>query len=227
MDERTSEALGALSALGGVLAVVAAAPSRWYGVPDTDAYVFSPTAFSPLWVERTVMPVVAALAVVLLILGAGGLVARDLSIAGRLRRWSGYVAVVGLSLIGVVLLFDAATGGSLWTGSAGAGSVLTFLVAFLVLLLGLALALPALVTLGVGYARTDRRTVGYALVAGPALSVLFSVSGWVGLPGAAKGLGIVVPFAAAFVVVGRELWTRSDPVPERGANKPQNVEGDR
>lgn len=217
MEERRAKALGALSALGGVLSVAAAAPSRWYGVPDTDAYVFDPAPFSPLWVERTAMPVVAALAVVLLLAGAVGLVARDRTVAGRLRRWSGYGAVAGLSLVSLVLLFDAATDGSLWTGSADTGTVLTFLVGLLVVLLGFALALPALVVLGVGYARTDRPTVGYALVAGPVLSVLFSVGGWVGFAGASSGLTVVVPFGAAFLVVGRELWIRPESLSERGA----------
>lgn len=226
MDERTGKVLGMLSALGGVLAVVSSVPSRWYGVPETDAYVFDPATFSPLWVERTVVPVVAAAAAVLVLAGVCGLVIRDRTVAGRLRRWSGYAAFAGLSPFALVLLLDAVTAGALWTGSGGAGRAFVLLVALLVVILGLGLALPALAAMGIGYARTDRPTVGYALVTGLALAVLFFFGGWHADLGTVGALPVVVPSAAAFLVVGYDLWTRPEPLPERDVDESPSVSDD-
>lgn len=226
MKERTAKVLGALSALGGLLAAVATVPSRWYGVPDTDAYVFDPAVLTPLWIERTVIPAVAALATVLLLVGVAGLVVRDRSVAGRLRRWSGYAALVGLSMFALVFVVDAVSAGSLWSGTTDADSVLVLLVGLLVTLVGLGLALPAMVVMGVGYARTDRPTVGYALVAGPAASLVFfvvSLSVDLELVGA---LPLVVPVAATFGAIGHELWTRAEPLPEQDAGGGRKDDGD-
>lgn len=211
MEDRTRRALGALSALGGVLAVVASAPSRWYGVPRTDAYVFSPPAFTPLWVERVVMPVVAALAAVLLVVGVAGLLARDRPTAGRLRRWGGYVAAAGLGAVALVLLLDAATPGTVWA-SGGTASPFVLLGALLVVLGGAGVALPALAVMGLGYLRADRRVVGTALVVGPAATLLVFFSTWLVEYAGVGGLPVVAPLAATFVVVGHDLWTTAGPV---------------
>jgi len=216
VDERLARALGALSALGGALAVVAAVPTRWYGVPQTDAYLFDPPLFSPLWVERTVIPLVAVVAGLLFVVAIGALVVRDRAVAGRLRRWGGYVAVAGLALLGVAVVGLAATGA--FGGGIQTTGALVALLALLVALVGLGLALPALVAMGVGYARTERPAVGYALFGGPVLTGLATGVAWMGVSTGIGSLPLVVPFAATFVGVGYELWSRPAPVPEPGGH---------
>lgn len=216
MDERIARGLGALAVLGGGLSVVASIPSRWYGVPQTDAYVFDPATLSPLWTERTLMPLVGLLAGAMVLAGLAGLVVRDRPVAGRLRRWSGYAVVVGLGLVEVTLVLFALVDGA--AGGAGGltGAVLV-VVAALAGLAGLVVLVPALVALGVGYARTDRPTVGYALVGGTALAVLAAAVTWVRDPATGFGsLPVVVPFVTGFVAAGAELWSRAAPLPEPG-----------
>lgn len=218
MEERTARVLGALSALGGVLASVATVPSEWYGVAPTDAHVFDPPAFSPMWIERTVVPTVAVLAGALLVLGAAALVVRDRAVAGRLRRWSGYAAVGGLGLFELGLVVSVASGPGI-VSAGGTVGPLVVVVAILLLFAGLGLGIPALVATGVGYARTDRPTVGHALVVGPLLSILVLAGPWIGVVGSlgrASWPAAVVPVGAAFVAVGYELWTHPEPLGEGG-----------
>ena len=61
--------VGGLTALGGLLTVVATIPTRWYGPRPTDSYVFDPPRFSALWIERTVAPVLAVIAALLILTG--------------------------------------------------------------------------------------------------------------------------------------------------------------
>ncbi|MFW6265698.1 MAG: hypothetical protein ACOC2A_02865, partial [Halanaeroarchaeum sp.] len=96
MDGRHTQRLGMIAVLGGVLLTVSAIPPGWYGVPDLDSYVFDPGFGSPLWIHRTVMPALSVLGVLGLFLGLFGLVRRDWSSAGRLRRWSSVAALLGL-----------------------------------------------------------------------------------------------------------------------------------
>jgi len=75
---------GGVTLLGGLLALAASVPTRWFGrVPD-DSYVFDPPRFSALWIERTVVPVVAVVAAVLLLAGLLALFRRDRE---RMARW--------------------------------------------------------------------------------------------------------------------------------------------
>lgn len=210
MGPDTSRALGAGAALGAVLAVVTAVPSKWYGAPTTDAYVFDPGTFSPLWVQRTLVPVASLLAVMLLAGGVAGLVLRDRAVAGRARRWGGASAAVGLGLGAVTMATFAAAEGSASTD--GLDSLLV-LVGLLVGLVGVPLALAGLVAAGVGYARTERPPVGYALVGGPAIATVVALAGLAGaLPTVVGFLPVSVPLAAAFAVVGWELWIHPEPL---------------
>lgn len=214
MEERTTRRLGGLGIAGGLLAVVASVPSGWYGVPETDAYVFDPPALSALWIERTVMPLVGVLAGALLVAGVAGLVLRDRPVAGRLRRWSGYAAVAALALVDVAAaLFGVSAPGG---GTGDLSGALMVILAALVGLAGVVVLVPALVALGVGYARTDRPRVGYALAGGTVLALVLWWVTWSN----STGLGVLTylaPLALVFVAVGAELWTHPEPVPESSA----------
>lgn len=213
MDERTARGFGAAAALGAVLAVVASVPSRWFGTPQTDAYLFDPATFSPLWIERSLVPMASVLAGLLVVVGVSGLVARDRRVAGRLRRFGGYAAVAGLTMV-----VPALGAFSLTRTGTGPFDALVLVLGLLVGVVGVVLAVPAMIAAGVGYVRAGRSVVGYALAAGPLLAVVLPV----GASAAVGGLGVgvlpaMVLFAAAPLAVGYELWTHPDPVEERSA----------
>lgn len=203
MDERTARGFGAAAALGGVLSIVTAIPSRWYGAPQTDAYLFDPAAFTPLWMERSVVPPGSVLATALVVVGIAGLVARDRQVAGRLRRFSGYTAVAGLAM--VVPAVGALT---LTRSGTDALGPLLLLAAVLLGLVGAVLAVPALVAAGYGYVRVDRPAVGYGLAAGPLVAVVLSVGAGSLIDSLGFGLlPAIALFAIAPLAVGHELWT--------------------
>lgn len=212
MDARLAKGFGACSVAGALAALVAAVPAGWYGYRETDAYVFDPAAFSPAWIDRHLVPLLALLAGVLLLVGLAGLVARDRPVARRLRVWSGSVAVAGIGLLVVAaLLFylsDAAAAG----GADELTGALFVLAGLLTGLAGAALSWLGLVAAGVGYALTDRPRVGYALVGGPVLAALIGAAGYVVDVQAVGGLPVVLPLAAAFAVVGHDLWTHREPL---------------
>lgn len=225
MEASRAKAFGAAATLGAVLSVASSVPSSWFGAPETDAFVFDPAVFSPLWIERTLVPWASVLAGLLLLAGFAGLVARDREVADRARRWGGYVALGGLALL-VVTLFAFAVGMGASRGGSELVTVVFILGGTVVGLVALLLLGPGLVTAGVGYARTDRPTVGYALAGGTALSALATAAVWTIDP--ATGLGFlptVVPFAAALAVVGRELWTHPEPLGEVVGESSNEAEG--
>lgn len=218
MQASSAKGFGAAAVLGALLSVATSVPSRWFGGPETDAFLFNPAVFSPLWIERTLVPATSVLAGALVLAGVAGLVARDRDVAGRARRWGGYVTVAGLAMLEVTLVAFA-----IGMGASRGGSELVTVVFVLggtvVGLLAGLLLVPGMLTVGVGYARTERPTVGYALLGGLGLSVLSTVA--VSFLDPATGLGFlptVVPFAAAIGVVGWELWTHPEPLepPEDG-----------
>jgi hypothetical protein len=213
VERRTRRAIGALAAVGGVLSILVWIPPRWYGSPASDSYVFDPPAFSPLWVERVVVPTLTVLAGALLVAGLFALVRRDRDVAGRRRRWSGYVALAGLACLELAeILFEVVEGAS----AGGASDLLEIgglLLALAVGAIGLVLALPGTVALGVGYLRAGRRTVGAALIAGPLLTVAVFAALYFFPVGPAGVLLQVAPMGLAFVVVGYELWTHPEPAP--------------
>lgn len=217
MDDRVTRGLGASTGVGAVLAVVTSVPSEWYGVRETDAYVFDPALLSPLWIERTLVPVVSLLALAMLVVGLAALVVRDRGVAGQLRRWSGYVATAGMTLLwGSLLAFTVGMAAS--RGGSVLLPVLLILGGGLGVLGALVLLVPGAVAMGVGYVRSDRPAVGYALAGGIGLATLVGVAFWVVDPDTGIGfLPVVVPFAGAFGGVAHELWTHTDPVEDADA----------
>jgi hypothetical protein len=201
--------VGALTALGGVLALVAAVPTRWFGPMPTDSYVFDPPRFSALWMERTVVPVLALAAVLLVTAGLLSLFRRD---RDRMPRWQCWTAIVGLigasvGTLATVLLVTAGRG----TMGDPTNTLNTLLGAALALL-AFALLVPGLLAWGAGYLRGDRPVLGGAVVGMlvlPVLVVAASVVLDVG-DGVAGALPVAVPVAAAVGVVGRDLWVRAE-----------------
>jgi hypothetical protein len=198
--------LGSLSGLGGLLAVVATAPTGWFGPVPDDSYVFDPPRFSALWVERAVIPAVAVLAVLLCLTGLLALFARDRDGMPRWQRWLAVVALIGGgvgSLATVLLVSTVGGAGATPSGALNALAGLAFA------LLATVLLLPGLLAWGAGYLREGRPVVGVALVGAPALSVLIVATSVVAdvAFGNAGALPAVLPFAAAMVAVGYDLGT--------------------
>lgn len=216
MERRTTRAIGALAAVGGVLSVLVWIPPRWYGAAPGDSYVFDPPTFGPLWFDRTVVPLLTVLAGAMLVVGVLGLVARDRGVASRFRRLSGYVAVAGLVVLEIAeIVFETVAGAS--AGGVGDLAAIGGVLVGLVLGgIGLLLAVPGMVALGVAYRRAGRPVVGTALVAGPVLTVVMGALFVAADVGPAGTLLLVAPTGLAFVAVGHELWTHPDPVPEPG-----------
>lgn len=209
MDRRTIRGAGAVGGVSGWLVVLVNAPSSWYGVPVTDSYVFDPPTFSPLWVERNVVPALAILAMAGVLVGLAGLVLRDRPVAGRARRWGGVAALLGLGVtaigIGAFLIVSP--------GSVGAGDAIGVLVTIVVTGLGLLIGLPGLFVMGIGYARTGRPLVGYAF---GLLPVGVGVIQYIN-PGTAGALPGMLPIGAAWTVLAVELWNHPEPL---GADEP-------
>ena len=204
MNDRTVRSMGIAGALGGGLVLLSAIPPQWYGVPRTDSYLFFPPPGSPLWINREAVPVLAVLGVLGLFVALLGLVRRDWAAAGRLRRWSGVFALVGLGGVAVATpILEYVSFGD--TGA----TTLVVLGGVLFAVLSAVVLAPALLALGFGYARTRRPRVGYALVGVvlgvPALGYL--------VPEPAGTLGAAVPVAVAAAVVGRDLYVHPDPLP--------------
>ncbi|WP_425601214.1 hypothetical protein [Haloplanus halobius] len=200
--------VGDLTILGGVLAIVATVPPRWYGPIPTDSYVFEPPLFSPLWIERVVLPPLSVLAALLVVVGLLSLFRRDRPWMGRWHRWSASAAILGGAVGTLATTLFAATGG----GSDDLTAAATALLGALLALVALVFALPGLIGWGIGYLRAerDRQTLGLALVGAPVLAALFVAVGAVvgSVAELAGGLPTVLPFAALAVVVGVDLRQR-------------------
>jgi hypothetical protein len=205
MRDRTTRALGVASALGGFLLVIASVPPGWYGVPSLDSYVFDPSIGSPLWIHRTIVPLLSVLGVVGLFLGVLGLVRRDWAVAGRLRRWSGALTVGSLGgvTVSVPLLSYVSFGDS------GATS-LVILAGVVFAALSVVVLTPVLVLLGYAYTRTDRPQVGYVLIGViVALPIVSAVT-----PTAFGTLGGALVVCGVGAVIGHDLYHHPDPLPE-------------
>jgi hypothetical protein len=196
--------IGALSALGGVLALVASVPTHWFGPMPTDSYVFDPPRFSALWIERTVVPVLSVVAALLFLTGLLALFFRDREGMARWQRWLAVVTLIGAGAGTLATVILVSTVGA---ESADPSGVLNALVGVGFALLALALAVPGLLGWGTGYLRAGRSTLGTALAGSPILVVLIVAAGVV-LDVEAGGFGAVpavLPVAAAMVVVGYDL----------------------
>ncbi|WP_251342824.1 hypothetical protein [Haloplanus halophilus] len=200
--------VGGLTALGGLLALVASVPTRWVGPMPTDSYVFDPPRFSALWFERAVVPAVALAAVLLTVLGLIALYRRDRERLARWQRWTAVVALIGAGIgtLATVLLVTAGRG-----TMGDPTNTLNALLGAALALLALLLLFPGLLAWGVGYLRSDRPVLGAAVAGGPVLPVLVvAVSIALDVDGSAAGsLPVVLPAAAAVAVVGRDLWMRA------------------
>lgn len=210
MDDPETRIAGVAALLGGFFLAVSAIPAAWYGIPPLDSHVFDPPAGSPLWVHRTVMPTLAVVGVFGLFVGLLGLLRRDWPVAGRLRRMSGAVALLGLGgltvttpLLTFVTFGDAgaSTLAALAVVAVGGASVLIFV--------------PALLFLAVGYVRTPRPTLGYAL-GGVVLAV--PIAGYLA-PVPSTSFATTLPVAAAAAIVGHDLFHRPDPLPSARADE--------
>ena len=94
MVERWRRVTAVGSVLGASLSVVSRLPPAWYGSRPTDSYVFDPALFSPLWVERVLMPMLALVGTIGLIGGLVALVSRDWG-SNRLQTVGGALSVLG------------------------------------------------------------------------------------------------------------------------------------
>ena len=199
---------GGVTLLGGLLALVAGVPTRWFGPVPDDSYVFDPPRFSALWIERTVVPVVAVVAAVLLLAGLLALFRRDRERMARWQRWFAIVSVVGAAVGTLATLLLVSVGPQ---GTADPTAALNALLGAGLALLALLLLLPGLVAWGSGYLRAERPRLGAALAGGPVVAFLVlsvNVAGGVEF-GPVGSLPVVLPFALAVVVVGYDLWERA------------------
>jgi hypothetical protein len=200
--------VGGATVLGGVCTLAASIPTRWFGSVPTDSYVFDPPTYSPLWIERTIVPAVSVGAALLTLAGLVALFHRDREWMERWQRWVAVVALVGAGLGTFATVLLASNG-------EGAGSdptaTLSVLFAALVGLVGVVLAGPGLLAWGIGYLRAGRRLLGGVLAGGVtvplvlvALTVAFDIGG-----GPTGGVLTSLPVALLAVGVGHDLWTRT------------------
>ncbi|WP_338738908.1 hypothetical protein [Haloplanus salilacus] len=200
--------VGGATVLGGLCVVVASIPTRWFGTVPTDSYVFDPPTYSPLWIERTIVPAVSIAAALLTLAGLVALFHRDREWMERWQRWFAVVAVVGAAVGTFATVLLASNG-----DGAGGDPTATLNVLFAVLLglVGVVLAGPGLLAWGIGYLRAGRRRLGTALAGGVTVPVLL-VAVTIALdvdPGPAGGVLMSLPAALLAVGVGYDLWTRA------------------
>ncbi|SEA09876.1 hypothetical protein SAMN04488065_1827 [Haloplanus vescus] len=202
---------GGMTVLGGLFVALVGVPSRWFGPQPTDSYVFDPPLFSSLWVERTVIPVVAVAATLLLLVGLLSLLWRDRESLARWQRWFAAIGVVGAAIVALGTMLVMSTQG---VATDDITSAMNVLIGVALGLLGVVLLFPSLMAWGVGYLRDDHRRLGAALVGGPLVSGVFvAVDMAAGVSfEPLGGLVVLLPLSVAALVVGVDLWER----PSRG-----------
>jgi len=198
--------VGALTAVGGLCTLLATLPPEWLGPYPTDSYVFDPPQFSALWFERTVAPVVAVGAALLILVGLLALFRRDRERMARWQRWFAVVAIIGVAVGTLATILVVSTGGR---STADPSTALNVLLGVGLGLLALALVLPGLLAWGIGYLRSGRRRLGAALTGGPvaSVSVVAASVGGVAVD-SLGGLPVVLPVALAVWLIGYDLWNR-------------------
>lgn len=197
--------VGGATVLGGLCVVAASIPVRWFGSVPTDSYVFDPPTYSPLWIERTVVPALSIAAALLTLAGLLALFHRDREWMARWHRWFAVVAVVGAAIgtFATVLLTS--------NGEGDPTATLNVLFAVLIGLVGGVLAGPGLLAWGIGYLRAGRRRLGAALAGGvvvPVVIVAATLAVDVDV-GPVGGVFTSLPVALLAVGVGYDLWTRA------------------
>ena len=195
MTDRWQQVTAGIALVGGGLAVVSSIPGAWYGLEPGDSYVFDPVPFSPLWIDRTVVPLLSVGALLALLVGVGSLVYRDWA-RGRLHRVGGVGTVVGgLTLLAGIYAPAVVTPRGTPDGIVASLAALTLLLWGGVLLLigGTLFAYSAL--------RAGRSWLGWTMLGTlPAVFVL----GYV-LPDPIDGLGSSLPLLFLAAVFAREL----------------------
>lgn len=146
------------SVLGGGLATISSVPPGWYGVEPTDSYVFDPAFLSPLWIERTLVPVLFLGALLGLLVGVGTLVYRDWETT-RWLRVGGSLAVLGGATLGVGLY-----GPDLVTPAGTPAGPIAGLAGFVLLVWGGFLVLVGGPLLAYAYLKAGRRWLGGAML---------------------------------------------------------------
>lgn len=199
MATRRDRLTGGAAVLGGVLVVLVSAPSSWYGLRTHDSYVFSPAPFSPLWVDRYVVPALAVVATLAMLAGLAGLVARDWPDYGRAGRWGGGAGVVGAALLAVATpLFFFGVGGS------GGPNAILVVGTLLVGALGALVLGGGLLALGYAYRVGGRPRLASVFFAAIVLPPLVGYL----MPGVVKVVVAVVPVGLLWAAVGVELLGR-------------------
>lgn len=188
--------------LGGVLAVIVSIPGSWYGIPETDSYVFTPPPPDPLWFTRDVVPILTIAASLGLLLAVGGLITRDYRVAGKWRRAGSVGTLVGLLGTTVVAALFA------YSSPSEIGGAVTILVAFGGLLVSALVLVVSLVALGVGYLKANRTRLGAVLI-GVVVAVAVL---WFASPASLGPLPAGLVVAVAGIAVAVDLWTHPDPV---------------
>ena len=166
---RRGAALAAV--VGASLYVVSSIPPTWYGSTPTDSYVFDPALFSPLWLERELLPLFALVGTLGLIGGLVALVYRDWG-SNRSQTIGGALSVLGAisfvaGLYGPDLVAPANTPVGPVSGLAG----------FALAAWGGLLLLVGGPLLAYSYIRADRGRLGWTMLgfvpAGAVLEYLF------------------------------------------------------
>ncbi len=200
--------IGLVSAVCAVGYLVVGALSA--SLPTADSFVFSPPPFHPQFVKRAVVPVLLTVTTAGLPLGLLGLRRRDRRRYDTLTDRCSLVALVGTVLIvagfGLLACQDYLT-----TFRARPDSLLLSLLFLAVFVVGVPLTALGFVAFGVRLVRTDVcPRVGYALVAGIALSVTVPLLWTVATLPDWSTSSLVDPFALAWLYVGYDLWRRPD-----------------
>lgn len=196
MATRRDRLTGVAALLGGLLVVLVSVPSSWYGLRPHDSYVFSPPAFSPLWIARYVVPALAVVTALALLAGLAGLVARDWGEYGRAGRWGGGAAVVGAGLLAL-----AAPAFFVGVGRPSGTKAILVLATVLLGALGTAAVGIGLVALGFVYRMDERPRLASVFFAAV---VLPPILGYL-MPSSLTVVVAMVPVGLAWVTIGVEL----------------------
>jgi hypothetical protein len=202
MRRQRARALGSASVLGAILAVLTNVPPAWYGLPETDAYLFDPAIFSPLWINRVLVPLLSVVATLGLLGGLVGLVARDWPVAGRARRWGGVGGSVALAG------FTVAVPAFVYSMQDTGGTLLLPFVGLVVGAASLLLFLPSVVLLSYGYVQTSRPRIGYALAVMPLGVVLLGYL----VSGPEQSVAAAIPVGITWALVGQDLLDHHEPL---------------
>lgn len=191
MSDRWRNLGAGITVTGGLLLFIGSMPPTWFGYEQGDSYLFDPAVFSPIWIERVLLPVLVLVGSVGLLIGIAGLVYRDWQ-ESRLLRWAGPTSIVGaIALLAGIYGPDLLTTADTTVGPIPA-------------LAGLALAIWGLLLLLVGgpllayaYLRIEKRRLGWALLSFIPAGILL---GWVFPEGLGELAGAVPWLVLAFVI---------------------------